>query len=50
MPLVNMKALIAVASGDPEFVRETRYLNGAVKVGAADDTYVLHFKMARSHN
>ena len=44
MPLVNMKALIAVASGDPEFVRETRYLNGAVKVGVADDTYVLHFE------
>jgi hypothetical protein len=44
MPLVDMEAVRAVAVSDPEFRRETRYLNGAVKLKVADDTHVLHFK------
>jgi hypothetical protein len=39
-----MNAFRAAAESDPEFRRETRYLKGAVKVGIADDTYVLHFE------
>jgi hypothetical protein len=44
MPLVDMEIFRGVASRDPEFVRETRYLSGAVKIGIADATYVLHFE------
>jgi hypothetical protein len=44
MPLVNMDRLRKVAEQDPEFVRETRYLNGPVKIGIAENTYVLHFE------
>lgn len=47
MGLLNMEHFRAVAEKDPEFVRETRYLNGAVKVGIADDIYVLHFSAGK---
>jgi hypothetical protein len=47
MGLLNMERFRAVAEKDPEFVRETRYLNGAVKVGIADETYVLHFNAGK---
>ena len=43
MALIDMNFFRDVAEKDPEFRRETRYLHGAVKVGIADDTYVLHF-------
>jgi hypothetical protein len=44
MSILNMEAVRAVAASDPEFRRETRYLNGAVKIRVADDTHVLHFE------
>jgi len=31
------------AKADPEFTKETRYLNGAVKIGIADEEHVLRF-------
>jgi hypothetical protein len=50
MPLVDMKKVREVAERDPEFTRETRYLNGAVKLGIADDTFVLHFQNGKIVN
>lgn len=44
MSLLNMEAVRVAAASDPEFRRETRYLNGAVKLRLADDAYVLHFE------
>ncbi|QEX22753.1 hypothetical protein FRZ61_26850 [Hypericibacter adhaerens] len=44
MALLKIDDFRAAAERDLEFVRETRYLNGAVKVGIADDVHVLHFK------
>jgi hypothetical protein len=44
MSLLNMEMVRAVGASDPEFVRETRYLSGAVKLRVADDTHVLHFE------
>ncbi len=44
MSLVDMKAVAEIARSDPEFSRETRYLNGAVKIGVADEQNVLTFK------
>lgn len=43
MSLVDMKTIAEVARSDPEFTRETRYLNGIVKFGVADEEYLLRF-------
>jgi hypothetical protein len=47
MPILNMEEFLAKAQKDSEFVRETRYLNGAVKLAIADQTYVLHFEAGK---
>jgi hypothetical protein len=47
MALLNMSDFRAAAEVDPEFLRETRYLDGAVKVGVAGDIHVLHFEKGK---
>lgn len=44
MSLVDMKAFEARAREDFEFTRETRYLTGAIKLGIADEEYLLTFE------
>ena len=44
MSLVDMKALEERARKDFEFTRETRYFNGAIKLGIADEDYLLTFE------
>lgn len=43
MSLIDMQAVVATAKKDPEFVRETRYLNGSVKLVVADEEHILSF-------
>ncbi|ESY64072.1 hypothetical protein NKI77_21720 [Mesorhizobium opportunistum] len=43
MSVVDMKTLETRAREDFEFTRETRYLDGAVKIGMPDGDYVLQF-------
>lgn len=43
MSLIDLRVVMEAAKVDPEFTRETRYLNGAVKVGIAGEEYVLRF-------
>lgn len=44
MFLIDMHAVMAIAKQDPEFTRETRYLNGDVKIDIAGEQHVLNFK------
>ena len=44
MSLIGMKAVVEAARKDPEFTRETRYLNGIVKLGVAGEDHLLDFK------
>lgn len=43
MTIIDMAAVMAAAKTDPEFTRETRYLNGKVKFDIADEHHVLTF-------
>jgi len=44
MPLVDMNALEGKARSDFEFTRETRYFDGAMKIGMAGEDYLLRFQ------
>jgi hypothetical protein len=43
MSIVDMQKVATKAKSDPEFKRETRYLNGIVKVHIGPDINLLHF-------
>lgn len=44
MPIINIQAFEKVAKTDPEFVRETRYFNGTLKLVAGSEQHHLTFK------
>jgi hypothetical protein len=43
MSLLDMQKVAARAKTDPEFKRETRYLNGTIKVQIGGNSYLLDF-------
>lgn len=43
MALVDMRGVAETARSDPEFKRETRYLNGVVKIDVAGEPHLLRF-------
>lgn len=43
MAIVDIAAFERAARRDPEFRRETRYFTGSIKIGIADDDYVMPF-------
>lgn len=47
MSLIDMRVFEQTARKDFEFTRETRYLNGAVKIGIAGEDHVLSFADGR---
>ncbi|MBF8789051.1 hypothetical protein I8746_06385 [Pseudomonas sp. USTB-Z] len=44
MPIINIQAFEKVAKTDPEFVRETRYFNGTLKLVAGSEQHHLTFQ------
>ncbi len=47
MSLLDTQAFAASARQDPEFIRETRYYDGLIKLGLAEETVVLSFKQGK---
>lgn len=44
MPIINIQAFEKLAKIDPEFVRETRYFNGTLKLVAGPEQHHLTFQ------